>query len=496
MILYKRNSIFGLTLAIFLLSEKYGKCFGALETPNLEISASDLTVNEVDVLDEKAVVASADLLGADSEKESAVVESQKTSIVASKPDLSNAHDIIESINNAVRKTIRRSSTMVKLTIQQKADLLHELEDEIREQEIFFKQLEEFAGAQGLVDLQAPFQITKDAFKQYYETIPAAYEFIENVLQSKSNKEEFKVPEPSVYPDFAAGPKPETKRRLKNKQKKRFASSSGFNQYTSSSKSFIPKKPRQNPYKYKEPLVTRKNFHHHIHHSLNQGHARRLSVHETYADFLDPAFVKGHPILGKKQKYSQQNERRANGWPTPPPTASKAPSPSTAPVEFFESNCELLKECVERMSLYDMFVLFCKSNDWSFIEKVVHAPISQLILQFSLVSDDIDPDDGTLDFDDDDVEANFRLFDEEDLIGKFERVKESLDTLDTSNLTECSSLLQEFHRNVEVDLVNNWEGSSVSQVCLAEGTTVYVRFDEIARVNELVAEEGLFGLKWV
>lgn len=97
----------------------------------------------------------------------------------------------------------------------------------------------------------------------------------------------------------------------------------------------------------------------------------------------------------------------------------------------------------------------------------------------------------MDFDDDDVEANFRVFDEEDLVGKFERVKASLDTLDTSNLTECSALLQEFHRNVEIDIVNNWEGSSVSQVCLAEGTTVYVRFDEIARVNELVAEEGLF-----
>ena len=44
-------------------------------------------------------------------------------------------------------------------------------------------------------------------------------------------------------------------------------------------------------------------------------------------------------------------------------------------------------------------------------------------------------------------------------------------------------LQQFHRIVEFDEINNWEGSSVSQVCFAEGTPVFVKLAEIAKLED-------------
>jgi hypothetical protein len=43
---------------------------------------------------------------------------------------------------------------------------------------------------------------------------------------------------------------------------------------------------------------------------------------------------------------------------------------------------------------------------------------------------------------------------------------------------CENLLQLFHRTIEMGRVPNWEGATVSQVCLAQGSNVYVSLKEI------------------
>jgi hypothetical protein len=150
------------------------------------------------------------------------------------------------------------------------------------------------------------------------------------------------------------------------------------------------------------------------------------------------------------------------FPTTAPAPTTSPSPTPAPVEPFIENCNILKDCVDKMSRYDVFVLF-------------H-------------SDDIDNDAGTIDRDDDDPEETFRTFDEGDILEKFATVKRLSSSLDTSNLADCSALLQQFHRLVEFGGVNNWEGASVSQVCLAEGTNVFVQLNEIQKVSKEAAGE--------
>jgi hypothetical protein len=45
-------------------------------------------------------------------------------------------------------------------------------------------------------------------------------------------------------------------------------------------------------------------------------------------------------------------------------------------------------------------------------------------------------------------------------------------------TKCDELLQEFHRTVEFDGTPQWQGALVDQVCLAEGTTIYVDLADI------------------
>mmetsp|Transcript_84099 Transcript_84099/g.126082 ORF Transcript_84099/g.126082 Transcript_84099/m.126082 type:complete len:1454 (+) Transcript_84099:272-4633(+) len=121
-------------------------------------------------------------------------------------------------------------------------------------------------------------------------------------------------------------------------------------------------------------------------------------------------------------------------------------------------CEQLAECASHMSLYDLFVLF-------------H-------------SDDIDPVTGA-------VDANVVLFDEVNIVAKKGRIQSmAQDILQDGSFTMCDSLLEEFHRTVEFDGIPQWEGSTISQVCLAEGTTVYVDFASLyeALVPESFPEE--------
>lgn len=62
----------------------------------------------------------------------------------------------------------------------------------------------------------------------------------------------------------------------------------------------------------------------------------------------------------------------------------------------------------------------------------------------------------------------------------------LSGVDSSNHGQCSDLLRQFHRNVEYGDVNNWEGASISQVCLAQGSPVFVKLAEIATIDRHTA----------
>jgi hypothetical protein len=65
--------------------------------------------------------------------------------------------------------------------------------------------------------------------------------------------------------------------------------------------------------------------------------------------------------------------------------------------------------------------------------------------------------------------------------------------------DCDTLLQLFHRNIEQGPIPYWEGATVSQVCLAEGTQVYVSLGQLAQkagqeIATLVVEE-LMNCAW-
>jgi hypothetical protein len=87
-----------------------------------------------------------------------------------------------------------------------------------------------------------------------------------------------------------------------------------------------------------------------------------------------------------------------------------------------------------------------------------------------------------------VDDNLRPYDESDLYAIFKDVKRMAGQTDAGNQDQCSDLLQEFHRNVENGEANHWQGASVSEVCFAEGTAVFVKLEEIAKVNPNIAGE--------
>ena len=96
---------------------------------------------------------------------------------------------------------------------------------------------------------------------------------------------------------------------------------------------------------------------------------------------------------------------------------------------------------------------------------------QLPLSFyTSYSDDLDKATGELD-------ENIHKFDEILLIEKHEQVLSLGQKLWDDNKEDvvkwaqdkenCASLLRRFHRTIEKDDVPDWEGGTVSQVCLAE-----------------------------
>jgi hypothetical protein len=160
----------------------------------------------------------------------------------------------------------------------------------------------------------------------------------------------------------------------------------------------------------------------------------------------------------KKRLDRHVGRRTSGFGQRRTQDDKNRDLTDAGDESKAAQCQLLAECVLKMSLYDIFVYF--------------------------LSDDIDTESG--DITEDDIENIFQ-FDEgrdSNLIIKKNKI------MDQAHLAEenpsdinCDSLLQLFHRQIEFEgnTVIHWEGGMVNQVCLAEGTTVFVDFESIERV---------------
>ncbi|CAB9517861.1 Apolipoprotein(a) [Seminavis robusta] len=133
-------------------------------------------------------------------------------------------------------------------------------------------------------------------------------------------------------------------------------------------------------------------------------------------------------------------------------------------------CRILAGCAKTMSLYDVFVSF--------------------------YADDIDTTAGT-------VDTNIVKFDERDLIAKHKNITGAAKSILPGQKSDyelgltpsCDELLKYFHRTVEQGDLPKWEGATVSEVCLAEGTPKYIGFGQIAqavgsRIATILAEEQL------
>jgi hypothetical protein len=121
----------------------------------------------------------------------------------------------------------------------------------------------------------------------------------------------------------------------------------------------------------------------------------------------------------------------------------------------QQQCRDLVKCTKAMSLYDIFVYY--------------------------YSDDIDPETGSIDdnrFSFDEGKDNEGEKDGEEVYSTNKNksvVNANVAAYGTAGeLDPCDLLLQKFHRTIEFEDSNNWQGLMVGQVCLAEGTTVYVK----------------------
>lgn len=96
------------------------------------------------------------------------------------------------------------------------------------------------------------------------------------------------------------------------------------------------------------------------------------------------------------------------------------------------------------------------------------------------SDDIDPAGGT-------VDDNVLTFDESNLRQKFDSFRALASAIksepewSSGTNAACNELLQIFHRTVEHGNIPEFDPATVSQVCLAEGTTIFIEMKDIARV---------------
>jgi hypothetical protein len=115
----------------------------------------------------------------------------------------------------------------------------------------------------------------------------------------------------------------------------------------------------------------------------------------------------------------------------------------------DQQCKLLAVCASGMSMYDLFVY--------------------------IMSDDIDPASGS-------VDDNIVKFDEANMKQKYDNIQVLATAIkgpDGTLPTTCDNLLEQFHRTKEYGDVPQWEGATVSQVCLSQGTMTYVKLGDAA-----------------
>ncbi|CAB9512779.1 expressed unknown protein [Seminavis robusta] len=118
-------------------------------------------------------------------------------------------------------------------------------------------------------------------------------------------------------------------------------------------------------------------------------------------------------------------------------------------------CQTLATCASRMSLYDLFVFY-------------HA-------------DDINPTTGEMD-------EKIVRFDEVNILQKKENITSmSSLILNNGDQTQCDELLRHFHRTNEKSDVPQWHGATVAEVCIAEGTTIFVKLEEAASLSFVTPE---------
>jgi hypothetical protein len=123
----------------------------------------------------------------------------------------------------------------------------------------------------------------------------------------------------------------------------------------------------------------------------------------------------------------------------------------------KSQCGLLVGCVNQMSLYDLVIYNYFDN---------------------------------IDFDSGEIDDNVVQFDDDDLLKKAVKIAGLAKAAELSGFTDtakCDALLVEFHRAEETDFGFKWKGGVVTEVCLASGTTQYVKLEEI---RDKLGENGV------
>lgn len=137
-------------------------------------------------------------------------------------------------------------------------------------------------------------------------------------------------------------------------------------------------------------------------------------------------------------------------------------------------CHLFMQCVGKMSTYDMILYF--------------------------FSDDIDPRSGDID---DNIYRHvtapdmYKVYNDANVKKARSRVNDDFNDAATRQWYEapaqqkwCDDTLQLFFRNVEFGWVPHWEGATVNEVCLAQGSHTYVRLDQIATKVGFLAADGI------
>ncbi|CAB9498733.1 expressed unknown protein [Seminavis robusta] len=190
---------------------------------------------------------------------------------------------------------------------------------------------------------------------------------------------------------------------------------------------------------------KKRFSEHFHHGgegfhrfANSHHARKLDefseaiyngdIHAAFSHFATShSEIQMSSVPDKARRLAENRARRLDKW----------------------EQCNLLADCAIAMSVYDMFVYF--------------------------YSDDIDGATGQ-------VDDNIIKFIEADIEHKASKIKAEANNVKANSASNptCDTLLREFHRTIEWGDVPEWEGASVNQVCLAEGSQTFVKYGEIAK----------------